>query len=170
MSWLLSALVGAATGVLSGFGVGGGTLLLLWLTLVQGMEQLQAGGVNLLYFAACALPALGGHLRQGLVDRQAALWSAAAGAPACVLAAFVASSLEVTLLRRLFGVFLLAVGLRELFSKAENPPAGGAHKSPQGAHLGQTPAAGKNGPPGRGIHGPGGSGPFHQLWLAAYIR
>ena len=34
---------GAATGVLSGFGVGGGTLLLLWLTLVQGMEQLQAG-------------------------------------------------------------------------------------------------------------------------------
>lgn len=135
MSWLLSALVGAATGVLSGFGVGGGTLLLLWLTLVQGMEQLQAGGVNLLYFAACALPALGGHLRQGLVDRQAALWSAAAGAPACVLAAFVASSLEVTLLRRLFGVFLLAVGLRELFSKAENPPAGGAHKSPQGAHT-----------------------------------
>ena len=52
MSWLLSALVGAATGVLSGFGVGGGTLLLLWLTLVQGMGQLQAGGVNLLYFAA----------------------------------------------------------------------------------------------------------------------
>ena len=27
------------------------------------------------------------------------------------------------------------VGLRELFSKAENPPAGGAHKSPQGAHT-----------------------------------
>ena len=132
MSRLLSALVGAATGVLSGFGVGGGTLLLLWLTLVQGMEQIQAGGVNLLYFAACALPALWGHLRQGLVDT---LWSAAAGAPACVLAAFVASSLEVTLLRRLFGVFLLAVGLRELFSKAENPPAGGAHKSPQGAHT-----------------------------------
>ena len=48
MSWLLSALVGAVTGVLSGFGVGGGTLLLLWLTLVQGMEQIQAGGVNLL--------------------------------------------------------------------------------------------------------------------------
>lgn len=96
MSWLLSALVGAATGVLSGFGVGGGTLLLLWLTLVQGMEQLQAGGVNLLYFAACALPALWGHLRQGLVDRQAALWSAAAGAPAACWRPFVASSLEVT--------------------------------------------------------------------------
>ena len=31
MSWLLSALVGAATGVLSGFGVGGGTLLLMLL-------------------------------------------------------------------------------------------------------------------------------------------
>ena len=72
MSWFLSALVGAATGVLSGFGVGGGTLLLLWLTLVQGMDQFQAGGVNLVYFAACALPALWGHLRRGLVDRPTA--------------------------------------------------------------------------------------------------
>ena len=39
MSWLLSALVGAATGVLSGFGVGGGTLLLLWLTLGRVPEK-----------------------------------------------------------------------------------------------------------------------------------
>ena len=135
MSWLLSALVGAATGVLSGFGVGGGTLLLLWLTLVQGMGQFQAGGVNLLYFAACALPALWGHLRQGLVDRQAALWSAATGAPACVLAAFVASSLEVTLLRRLFGVFLLAVGLRSFFRKQKIPRRAARINPPKGRTL-----------------------------------
>ncbi len=103
MSWFPSALVGAATGVLSGFGVGGGTLLLLWLTLVQGMDQFQAGGVNLIYFAACALPALWGHLRRGLVDRPTALWSIATGVPACVAAAFFASSLDVTLRRRIFG-------------------------------------------------------------------
>lgn len=42
--------VGLLTGVLSGCGIGGGSLLLLWLTLVQDMPQFTAGGINLLFF------------------------------------------------------------------------------------------------------------------------
>ena len=45
--------VGLLTGVLSGCGIGGGSLLLLWLTLVQDMPHFTAGGINLLYFLAC---------------------------------------------------------------------------------------------------------------------
>ena len=45
-------MVGLLTGVLSGCGIGGGSLLLLWLTLVQDMPQFTAGGINLLYFGA----------------------------------------------------------------------------------------------------------------------
>ena len=63
MMWFLSLLAGALTGVLSGFGIGGGTLLILWLTLVSGLTQQQAGGINLLYFVCCALPALWGHAK-----------------------------------------------------------------------------------------------------------
>ena len=47
MTIALAVLVGALTGVLSGFGIGGGSLLLLYLTLCAGMEQFAAGGVNL---------------------------------------------------------------------------------------------------------------------------
>ena len=50
----LDFIVGAATGVLSGFGIGGGTLLVLYLTAVGGIEQTIAGGINLLYFIGCA--------------------------------------------------------------------------------------------------------------------
>ncbi|MEY8311129.1 sulfite exporter TauE/SafE family protein [Oscillospiraceae bacterium 42-9] len=117
MSWLFGALAGLAAGVLSGFGIGGGTLLILWLTLVQQMEQLRAGGVNLLYFIACALPALWGHAKNGLLEKQAVLWCAAGGVPACIAGALLASWLDVALLRRGFGVFLLAVGLREVFHR-----------------------------------------------------
>ncbi len=39
MSWLVPVLAGAATGVLSGFGVGGGTLLLIYMTAFAGVEQ-----------------------------------------------------------------------------------------------------------------------------------
>ena len=117
MSWLLGALAGLLTGVLSGFGIGGGTLLILWLTLVQQMDQLRAGGVNLLYFIACALPALWGHAKNGLLEKRAVFWCAAGGVPASIAGALLASWQDMGLLRRFFGVFLLAVGLREVFHR-----------------------------------------------------
>ncbi len=117
MMWLLSVLAGAATGVLSGFGIGGGTLLLLWLTLVSGMDQLQAGGINLLYFVSCALPAIRGHFKNGLIEKRAVLWCVLAGFPLCIAAALLASFLDVSLLRRLFGIFLLVIGFKELLAK-----------------------------------------------------
>lgn len=115
MSWVVAVLVGALTGVLSGFGVGGGTLLLLWMTAVQGMQQAQAGGVNLLYFITCALPALFGHIKNGLVEGQAVLWCTLAGVPACIAGSLLAAGMDTGLLRRCFGAFILVVGVKELF-------------------------------------------------------
>ena len=120
MDLFLNSLIGFLTGVLSGFGIGGGTLLLLWLTLVRHTPQLQAGGVNLVYFIACALPALWGHITNGLVDFQAVLFCALAGAPACAAGALLASQMDASLLRRVFGGFILLIGLREVFHRSKD--------------------------------------------------
>ena len=117
MSWLFGALAGLAAGVLSGFGIGGGTLLILWLTLVQQMEQLRAGGVNLLYFIACALPAVVGHKKNGLIEKKAVFWCVIFGVPACILGALLAAGMDMGLLKRLFGGFILVIGVKELFYK-----------------------------------------------------
>nr|WP_305147396.1 sulfite exporter TauE/SafE family protein [Butyricicoccus faecihominis] len=106
-----------ATGVLSGFGIGGGSLLLLYLTLFAGVSQYRAGGINLLYFVACAPAALVSHIKNKLVEWQAVKWGVIAGVPASILAAFGAAMIDVRWLRRLFGVFLLYVGCKELFTK-----------------------------------------------------
>ena len=82
--WLIAALAGAVTGVLSGFGVGGGSLLLIYMTSFAGVPQTLAQGVNLLYFLPTA-------------------WAATA--------------LDVEILRKCFGGFLILIGLRELFRK-----------------------------------------------------
>lgn len=111
---MLGFLVGVATGVLSGCGVGGGTLLVLYLTAVAGLEQYQAGGINLLYFITCAPPALFGHAKKGLVEWRGVLWCLVLGIPAAIAAGAVAGQLDVGLLRRLFGVLLLYVGVQEL--------------------------------------------------------
>ena len=104
--------VGLLTGVLSGCGIGGGSLLLLWLTLVQDMPQFTAGGINLLYFLACAPAALVSHLKNHLIDRGAVKFCVPFGAITSLLA---------SLLRRLFGVLLLYIGAKELFTKRKNP-------------------------------------------------
>ena len=117
---LLGFLVGAATGVLSGCGVGGGTLLVLYLTAVAGLEQYQAGGINLLYFITCAPPALFGHAKKGLVEWRGVLWCLVLGIPAAIAAGAVAGQLDVGLLRRLFGVLLLYVGVQELGKRQQD--------------------------------------------------
>lgn len=119
MSAILAAAVGLAAGVLSGCGVGGGSLLLLYLTLAAGMEQYQAAGVNLLYFLACAPAALHAHRKHRLLEPQAVRWCILAGIPAAAAASLLASAVPTGLLRRLFGVLLLVLGLREVFARPE---------------------------------------------------
>ena len=70
MAWPISLLAGAVTGVLSGFGIGGGTLLLIYMTAFAGVPQNLAQGVNLLYFLPTAATALPAHIKNGYIDRQ----------------------------------------------------------------------------------------------------
>ena len=117
VSWLMSALAGAVTGVLSGFGVGGGTLLLIYMTAFAGVEQHLAQGINLLYFLPTAATALPAHIKNGYVDKKTAMPAILAGLAGTAAAAWVATTLDVHLLRRFFGAFLIYIGVRELFRR-----------------------------------------------------
>lgn len=116
MGWL-DALAGLVTGVLSGWGIGGGSLLMLYATTLRGMEQGAAQGINLLYFLPVSAGALPGHIRGGLVDRHTFLYCVLGGLPTAALAAWIAPGLDASLLKKIFGAFLLLIGLRELFAK-----------------------------------------------------
>ena len=115
--WILPLAVGAATGVLSGFGVGGGSLLLIYMTSFAGVPQTLAQGVNLLYFLPTAATALPAHFKNGYVEKKALLPAITAGLACSALTAWAATALDVELLRKCFGGFLIIIGLRELFRK-----------------------------------------------------
>ena len=115
MELTVAILAGLLTGVLSGYGVGGGTLLMLYLVSVAGMEQAAAQGINLLYFLPCSATALISHIKNGLVEKSAVIPAAIAGVITTPIAAFLATSIESELLKKCFGIFLLAVGIHELF-------------------------------------------------------
>lgn len=122
--WLIPLAVGAATGVLSGFGVGGGTLLLVYLTAVAGVDQHLAQGINLLYFLPAGLLALPAHIKNGYVEKKALLPCIAAGLTCAALCAWAATGLEADLLRKLFGGFLVLIGLRELLGRGQRKEEG----------------------------------------------
>ena len=117
MGWLAAALAGAVTGVLSGFGIGGGSLLLIYMTSFAGLEQTLAQGINLLYFLPTAATALPAHVKNGYLEKAALPPAILAGLAGTALAAWAATAMDVELLRRCFGVFLLFIGARELFRK-----------------------------------------------------
>ena len=113
----MGALVGLGAGILSGFGVGGGTLLLLYLTAFAGVPQNLAQGVNLLYFLPTAATALPAHFQNGYLDKKTAVPAILAGLAGTAVAAWAATGLDVELLHRCFGAFLLFIGLRELLAQ-----------------------------------------------------
>ena len=59
-------LVGGVLGFLAGLGVGGGSLLILWLTLALGWEPQRASSVNLLFFLPAAAVSTAFRWKQGL--------------------------------------------------------------------------------------------------------
>ena len=117
MAWPISLLAGAVTGVLSGFGIGGGTLLLIYMTAFAGVPQNLAQGVNLLYFLPTAATALPAHVKNGYIEKKALLPSVLAGLLGTGLAAWVATALDVALLHKCFGAFLIYIGVSELLRR-----------------------------------------------------
>ena len=111
---MVNFLVGTALGFLSGLGVGGGSLLLLWMTLVLGADPEQARVVNLMFFLPSALIATAFRWKQSKPDWHHILPAAGAGLLGAVIGNLLSPILPHNLLRKAFGALFLLSGIREL--------------------------------------------------------
>ncbi|MCW2965096.1 MAG: hypothetical protein JWO17_2348 [Actinomycetia bacterium] len=104
-------LAGAAAGLL---GIGGGLMIIPFLTLVAGASQHQAEATSLLVILPTAIVATIALRRKGIGDAALALRIGALGAAGGVIGALVAIALPAHVLRLVFAVFLAAVAVRLL--------------------------------------------------------
>ena len=108
------AVIGTALGFLSGLGVGGGSLLMLWLTVVLEAPQEYARLMNLLFFVPCAVAAFAFRFRSKKVSWSILLTAMAAGCIGSVIGNLLGRQLDLERLRKVFGVFFVICGFREL--------------------------------------------------------
>lgn len=111
---MVNIVVGVVLGFLSGLGVGGGSLLLLWLTLVAGVPQDEARVMNLMFFLPCALIATLFRWKQSKPDWHLTLPAVGAGLLGSLLGNYLGPNLDTDLLKKAFGVLFLVTGFREL--------------------------------------------------------
>lgn len=116
-SWIGPALAGIASGILGSLGLGGGSVLILYLTIFLHMEQAQAQGINLVFFVPCAIVAVILHSKSHMIEWKAWLPAAALGVGGAVFGSWLAGVIEPNLLRKLFGGVLVVCGLQEVFHK-----------------------------------------------------
>ena len=113
--WIIPFLCGLGASILSAWGVGGGTLLLLVMTLFLDVDQRTAQGINLLFFLPTAASALVCHARGGYLDKPTLKSAVPLAVAAALAGAWIATALDVELLRRPFGVYLLLSGVSLLW-------------------------------------------------------
>ena len=111
----ITAAVFAAT--LAGTGVGGGGLLVIYLSLIKGLPQLCCQGINLVSFVASAAGAVPIHAKRRKINAHAVFIIGGVGALFSFFGVSMASSVDPGVLRGIFGAFLVFCGIKTLWRK-----------------------------------------------------
>ena len=119
--FLTSLLIATLLGFLAGIGVGGGSLLLLWLTQVVMLEQTQARIINLLFFLPTAVISTIFRGKQQKIDIKTTLVAIISGCCAALIFTIVSRMLDVSFLKKLLGGLLILTGIREVFYRPRKP-------------------------------------------------
>ena len=113
---MIEILVGLISGIVSGMGMGGGSILILLLSLFLGVEQHIAQATNLVFFIPTALVAIIINAKQKYIDYKTAIPVVITGIIGAVIGAIVATKMDVAHLKKYFGYFLLIIAILEICS------------------------------------------------------
>lgn len=116
---MLTLIIGFAAGIISGMGIGGGTLLIPALVFLVGTKQQIAQSINLIVFIPSAIAALIVHARKHNIEKGLFLKLVLTGCLGAIAGSLLAVNLESGLLKKFFGIFLFGVGIYEITSKCK---------------------------------------------------
>lgn len=112
---MLAIIFGIISGIVTGLGMGGGTILILLLSLFMEMEQHIAQATNLIFFIPTSLAAIVINLKQKNVDLKLAFIISIFGIIGAIIGAIVSENLSSENLRKYFAMFIMLIAFYEVY-------------------------------------------------------
>ena len=109
-------LIGIVSGIVSGTGMGGGTILIFLLSFILGIEQHTAQATNLIFFIPTSIVAIIVNLKNKNIDTKQAIIISIFGVLGAIIGANIAIYMDVKILKKGFGIFLIFVTMNEIYS------------------------------------------------------
>lgn len=113
---MAEVLIGLVSGIVSGTGMGGGTILIFLLTFMMGMEQHVAQATNLIFFIPTSIVAIIVNLKNKNIDIPLAIIISVFGILGAIIGANISINIDVGILRKCFGIFLAIIAINEIYS------------------------------------------------------
>ncbi len=113
---MVEILIGIISGIISGTGMGGGTILIFLLGTVMGLEHHVAQASNLIFFIPTSISAIIVNLKNKNIDLKLAILICIAGIIGAIIGARFAINTDVEKLRKYFGYFLAIIAIHELYT------------------------------------------------------
>lgn len=109
-------ITGLISGTVSGTGMGGGTILILVLSIFLGVEQHIAQATNLVFFVPTSISAIIISIKSKLIEWKIGIVLAITGIIGAIIGANISAKIEVKSLKRYFGIFLAGIAIYEIYS------------------------------------------------------
>lgn len=106
---------GIISGIITSMGMGGGTILILLLTLFLGQNQHTAQAINLVFFVPTSIVAIIINLKNKNIDIKLGIEMAVFGIIGAIIGAIISSNMNVNLLKKVFAIFLLFIAFYEIY-------------------------------------------------------
>lgn len=122
MELIIVAVVSLLSGLTASLGLGGGFVLVIYLTAFAGLPQMEGQGINLLFFIPIAILSLILHHKHQLLDKKPLFPAILGGLVGVGIGFGVGKLLGGEWLSKLFALFILVIGLKELFHRKKSAP------------------------------------------------
>ncbi len=113
---MVESLIGLVSGIVSGTGMGGGTILIFLLTVFLGLEQHVAQATNLIFFIPTSIVAIIVNLKDKNIDVKVGILISIFGILGAIIGANISLKMDVQMLKKCFGVFLAIIAIHEIYS------------------------------------------------------
>lgn len=113
---MLEILVGIVSGIVSGTGMGGGTILILVLSLFMGIQQHVAQATNIVFFIPTSIVAIIVSVKQKMIDFRLGIIIITTGVIGAIVGSKLAQTINDHNLKKYFGIFLGIIALYEIYS------------------------------------------------------